>query len=475
MKFPQKREVRNCGLSMHFDFRTRVTTALLFGTDVVVCRPEPNSPPELTDQIEGHPNLVLPQELEGNKKGIPALREKWFFDNIRQQSKDHKKDHYQRAWPELIDVISANKDRLNHPLALPCMLLELHLAGTHEFCEHGLVAEESWNIMNTLGMRSDDRGEHDIFWIKAMGVRGAYTEQGVRNRTDAKSLTARLDRQVLRLLFTLRGPEWNQACSQFMLDLAKDIRSKLSKNHASATNSPSSPLPGWNSAIGGNTAVVSFAGELHEELKAGLEYNIQICQSLTSRMMMMKDNMMLQLDVCASITGQANNEFSARIAWDTSRDSTSMKILAVITAFFLPGTFVATFMSMGIWNWQWSESADNHQNPGVVSPHWTIYLKAAIPLTVATLLGWIFWWVYESIVRENNYMKSSSGELGLSRLEKLVRKGLRWRNKYKYRKQNKGTGNRKAESKIIGQELKSQQLTAHTNGALRSKADESAV
>jgi glutamate-1-semialdehyde 2,1-aminomutase len=49
---------------------------------------------------------------------------------------------------------------------------------------------------------------------------------------------------------------------------------------------------------------------------------------------------------------QTDNQYSILLAELSSRDSTSMKILALITTIFLPGTFVATMFSMDMFHWR---------------------------------------------------------------------------------------------------------------------------
>ncbi|KAL5333801.1 hypothetical protein BJX70DRAFT_45556 [Aspergillus crustosus] len=79
---------------------------------------------------------------------------------------------------------------------------------------------------------------------------------------------------------------------------------------------------------------------------------------------------------------------SREIAAASKRDSSSMKILAFLTTFFLPGTFAATFFSMPMFNW----SADSVND--ATGPHFWVYWALTAPLTIATMAGavaWAFW------------------------------------------------------------------------------------
>ena len=54
---------------------------------------------------------------------------------------------------------------------------------------------------------------------------------------------------------------------------------------------------------------------------------------------------------------------------------------------FLPATFVATFMSMNLFNWH----ADVSKGESVLSPWWYAYFALAIPLTLAVLSVYCCW------------------------------------------------------------------------------------
>lgn len=101
---------------------------------------------------------------------------------------------------------------------------------------------------------------------------------------------------------------------------------------------------------------------------------------------------------------QDDGQTSARLAAAAGRDSTSMKIIALITAAYLPGTFIAvslrqsrmqehrsssqTLFSISMFDW-------GAGNTGSVSRSFWIYWVVTIPLTIVTLLGWGLWWQFE--------------------------------------------------------------------------------
>lgn len=78
-------------------------------------------------------------------------------------------------------------------------------------------------------------------------------------------------------------------------------------------------------------------------------------------------------------------EATRQIAADSKRDSTSMKAIAAVTMFFLPGTFVASLFSMPIFRWN-SDTGDQ-----VVSHRIWAYWAVTIPLTLLTFGCFLLW------------------------------------------------------------------------------------
>lgn len=80
----------------------------------------------------------------------------------------------------------------------------------------------------------------------------------------------------------------------------------------------------------------------------------------------------------------------------STRDSSSMKALAVITAIFLPGEYIGTLFGVSMFNWQKGTAADpaasedapkNLPSPTIMPSFW-IYWAFTIPLTLVILSAW---------------------------------------------------------------------------------------
>ena len=79
---------------------------------------------------------------------------------------------------------------------------------------------------------------------------------------------------------------------------------------------------------------------------------------------------------------------TAQVAEETRQDSAAMKTIAVLTLTFLPGTAVATFFSMNMFNWM--------PGPGesICSPYIWIFFAVTLPITALVYAAWIWWFKF---------------------------------------------------------------------------------
>ncbi|KAL9111932.1 MAG: hypothetical protein Q9227_003782 [Pyrenula ochraceoflavens] len=85
---------------------------------------------------------------------------------------------------------------------------------------------------------------------------------------------------------------------------------------------------------------------------------------------------------------------SRTLAVESKRDSSSMKTIAAVTMFFLPGTFVASLFAMNLFDWDaahWSEVANGR--------FW-VYWVVTVPLTGIVMGVWLVWY-YMKAKREH--------------------------------------------------------------------------
>ena len=93
-----------------------------------------------------------------------------------------------------------------------------------------------------------------------------------------------------------------------------------------------------------------------------------------------------------------------------------MSTFTFITALFLPGTFMATFLSITMIDWQPGSLGASGTNSGAsngstqVSKYYWVFWAIDIPLTIFVLLGWWVWFRHAKTtwVRENGIMLNAN-------------------------------------------------------------------
>ncbi|KAL8971540.1 MAG: hypothetical protein Q9197_003223 [Variospora fuerteventurae] len=103
----------------------------------------------------------------------------------------------------------------------------------------------------------------------------------------------------------------------------------------------------------------------------------------------------LMMSLLFSIGSQADSrtnlgiaDLTARIAFDTQKDSSSMITMAAVTMVFLPGTFVSAIFSMAFFN---AGTDAGGRATLEVSPLWWYFPTIAIPLTILVFSVWDVW------------------------------------------------------------------------------------
>ncbi|KAI0104718.1 hypothetical protein GGR51DRAFT_521820 [Nemania sp. FL0031] len=121
-------------------------------------------------------------------------------------------------------------------------------------------------------------------------------------------------------------------------------------------------------------------------------------------------------NICINLAHQLENK---EIALQARRESISMFTLAIVTAIFLPSTFVASILGTNFFNFDGTIFA--------VSGLWWILPVISIPLTLAVLIFWYKWSKVRSDMTQGQLSGRPQGEQAwvfpdvVRRLEKLVR------------------------------------------------------
>ncbi|KAK6083403.1 hypothetical protein SCUP234_03753 [Seiridium cupressi] len=168
-------------------------------------------------------------------------------------------------------------------------------------------------------------------------------------------LTRKINNLSTWLIFTKRSPQWDINCIKFLLQL-----------------------------LNGNQRFLAYRDIPAQTFRETLDYvqnyseaGLEVTQSSEARMH-------LQLNILYTSVAQDDGQTSARLAASAGKDSTSMKIIALITAAYLPATFVAN-----------PNDDNDNASKSSVSPDFWIYWAVAVPLTIITLAGWATWWKFE--------------------------------------------------------------------------------
>ena len=138
---------------------------------------------------------------------------------------------------------------------------------------------------------------------------------------------------------------------------------------------------------GQDVSVITSQIEMQKRLLASQAYDREMLpkriQDQRSQIFSLVAQYNQQVNIEISHANMEIAESSRRIAEATMSDSASMKTIAILTMIFLPGTAIASFFSMTMFNW----NADSGQD--IATQYLWIYFVAAVPAT-AIVLG--IWW-----------------------------------------------------------------------------------
>ena len=104
---------------------------------------------------------------------------------------------------------------------------------------------------------------------------------------------------------------------------------------------------------------------------------------------------------------------TAQVAEETRQDSAAMKTIAVLTLTFLPGTAVATFFGMDMFNFF------PGPDESICSPYIWIFFVITVPVTALVYAAWIWWFKF------NQKHYQSRHEEGLEKIEEKLRFAVR--------------------------------------------------
>lgn len=107
--------------------------------------------------------------------------------------------------------------------------------------------------------------------------------------------------------------------------------------------------------------------------------------------------------------GRKDTDLMVNMSKKTTTDAVGMKIITFVALMYLPCTFVATFLSSGILDFEENSKSIDFKAVRFSKESFLIFALATVPLTVITLLGWHLWNKRELKKMENRWDKSGFG------------------------------------------------------------------
>ncbi|KAK1760083.1 hypothetical protein QBC47DRAFT_448698 [Echria macrotheca] len=290
-----------------------------------------------------------------------------------------------------------------HPLVTPVIMLQAQFALSEEAVTGNgrqiTVLEQ--DVEHMAGFESFETRGPKRMLSNFSGVSGRSFVHPKRPTELMKSAHDAFKESV-RLLDTIR---WMERAVSVLLQagdaledvLAENMKKKSAKDTGSASSSSTD-----------QTAEDPISAHWYE-IRQYLESLRQLCKSLETDRHMLEIRCKAQIDIIYAKMQQEDNILTARMAVTSTRDSSSLKALAIITALFLPGEFVASMMGMSMFEiWNDGEYEDVHLPPP--PPKLWIYWVIAIPLTLAIFFLWRLWWVAQDRFFRTHLSKELSEE-----------------------------------------------------------------
>ncbi|KAM0343158.1 hypothetical protein ACHAPU_008907 [Fusarium lateritium] len=104
----------------------------------------------------------------------------------------------------------------------------------------------------------------------------------------------------------------------------------------------------------------------------------------------------IQIDVLNNLISENYSLSNYIISISTLRDAASMKTLAFVTMFFLPGSFISALFSTDLFDWDSTEGKGIGIEP---TPQFRLYWAITIPLTLVTFILYFMWAEFSSFDR----------------------------------------------------------------------------
>jgi hypothetical protein len=268
--------------------------------------------------------------------------------------------HWKTRFDHIVAQLQAVAGLWAHPTCLPLVFMQNYIGRTMYRCN--MINQELVELDMDLGVNQAGRM-----------VRAAALEADWPTNLDFKKLTMGLHSANNQLVFVQQAAKWARRCLEFLMRLETELEAK--------TVPTSTLCASINEALAYELSMIQGVEDSFDALRAR-------SQGATS--------------VLFNASSQNDSMLNVKIAASTKEDSISMKTFTFLTALFLPGTFIATLLSVTMINWFPNgngnpAAASASQNPGngtSVSKYYWIYWVLTVPVTILVMFGWYLWYRY---------------------------------------------------------------------------------
>ncbi|KAL1851344.1 hypothetical protein Daus18300_012590 [Diaporthe australafricana] len=238
-----------------------------------------------------------------------------------------------------------------HPLLLPAILLQHELAAIRNFSKQRLHGD-SRGIQAVMRLDYEDQA-------KLLGGRNS-DRAGRKDRAD---FTNGLNGLLCNAHSIRRALRVTRQAASFLLGILDELKVRT-------------PQPGEQAIPPQVGQQIRDTIMTLDREAAGFEAGIDSIVATLE----------VQLNILSVVAAQLDNNRSAQMSAQAGLDSVAMKTLALVTAIFLPATFIATLFSMSMFDWQADSSS------AAVSPGFWIFWVVSVPLSLAVLAAWWCFW-----------------------------------------------------------------------------------
>ncbi|OAL48772.1 hypothetical protein IQ07DRAFT_645530 [Pyrenochaeta sp. DS3sAY3a] len=120
-----------------------------------------------------------------------------------------------------------------------------------------------------------------------------------------------------------------------------------------------------------------------------LRFQLDLLQNLNERSVANNARIQNEITLAFNAAAQRDSMIQVEMGLQSTREASAMRAIAVVTMIFLPATFVSTLFGMNFFSFEPSEGRG--RSSFTVSTHFWIYWVITIPLTIITLLMWLWW------------------------------------------------------------------------------------